>query len=204
MSKNRVEKSPQYENSDVDDDDDKYEQTNNVKSCKIKKNHNKPKEIYDDDDSDDYYEKEILNHRKSKEKEIDFENADSDIENEDKLSYIVHAVLEELRNDKSDNKSQKKEEHESTVKFAKEIDKYLSSDHIKRNKYLISHTEFQRKLRKLMKSIYNLDSRDESIPKFTQTEKTLMKVFFKEKQEQHDRRFMMVENNIFLNMLRKI
>ena len=77
--------------------------------------------------------------------------------------------MEELKGEKSDSKSQKKEENETTVKFAKEIDKYLSSDHIKRNKYLICHTEFQRKLKKLMKSIYNLDSR-ESIPKFSETE----------------------------------
>ena len=55
-----------------------------------------------------------------------------------------------------------------------------------------------------MKSVHNLDSRDEGVPKFSETEKSLMKIFFKEKQEQHDRRFMMVENNIFLNVLRKI
>ena len=93
---------------------------------------------------------------------------------------------------------------ETAVKFARDIDKYLLSNHIKRNKYLVSHIEFQRKLKKLMKSIYNLDSRDESVLKFSETEKTLMKIFFKGKQEEHDKRFMMVENNIFLNMLRKI
>ena len=43
MNKNKVEKIPEYENSDVDDDDDdddkheRYEYDDNVKSCKIKK-----------------------------------------------------------------------------------------------------------------------------------------------------------------------
>ena len=63
---------------------------------------------------------------------------------------------------------------------------------------------FQKKLMKLVKSICNVDSRDESIPKFTQTERALMKVFYKNKQEKHDRRFMLVENNVFLNILRKL
>ena len=53
----------------------------------------------------------------------------------------------------------------------------------------------------LVKSVCNADTRDESIPKFTQTEKALMKVFYKNK---HDRRFMLVENHVFLNILRKL
>ena len=55
-----------------------------------------------------------------------------------------------------------------------------------------------------MKSLCNADDRDESIPKFTDTEKTIMKIFYKDKQRHHDTRFMMVENNIYLNILRKL
>ena len=99
-----------------------------------------------------------MNHRKSKKNETAMENADSDINNDDKLSYIVQAVLQELKSEKSDAKNQKKMEDDSTIRFAREIDRYLLNDHIKRNKYLTSHIEFQRKLKKLMKSIYNLGS----------------------------------------------
>ena len=126
------------------------------------------------------------------------------MDDEDNLSLIVHAILEELNAEKTNEKNQKREQDERTIRFAQQIDKYLANDHMKRNQYLVSHNEFQRKLKKLMKSLYNLDSRDEGIPKFNETEKTLMKIFFKEKQEHHNRRFMMVENNIFLNVLRKI
>lgn len=188
MNKYKLRKTSEYEHSDVDDDDvDK-----NVKSCKIKKNYNTvSKRQYDDDsnsDDDEYYAEEILNHPKSKKKkEIPNYDDESDIDNDDKLSYIVQAVLEELKDDKSNEKKQKKQGDETSIKFAKQIDRYLESDHIKRNRYLVSNNEFQRKLKKLMKSLCNLDFRDESIPKFTETEKSLMKIFFKEKQEQHDR-----------------
>lgn len=52
----------------------------------------------------------------------------------------------------------------------------------------------------MMKSLCNVDNRDADVPKFTDTEKT----FYKGKQGLHDTCFMMVENNIFLNVLRKM
>ena len=88
--------------------------------------------------------------------------------------------MDELTNMKAENKIQK-EHNEKVVNFAREI------DHTKRNKYLTSHDEFQRKLKKLIKSIHNSDTQDKSVPKFSEIEKTLMKIFFKEKQEHHDR-----------------
>ena len=207
MNKNKAEKNRENENSDVDNDGDEndsdvnYECDYGVDRDEMKRQ----KYVSDDDDDDDYYRQEILNHRKLERKnKIEVTSADSDLENDDKLSYIVQAVLEELKNEKSESKNERKNSDETTIKFAKDIDKYLLSDHIKRNRYLISHVEFQRKLKKLMKSVHNLDSRDENVPKFTETEKTLMKIFFKGKQEEHDKWFMMVENNIFLNILRKI
>lgn len=65
----------------------------------------------------------------------------------DNLSLIVHAVLDEMNNTKANDKI-RKEQDERAIKFAKEIDKYLSINHIKRNKYLVSNNEFQRRLKK--------------------------------------------------------
>ena len=211
MNKYKSEKSSESENSEVDIDDSRRDKDN-------KKNVIDNKNIYSNDDSsnDDvnienekYYDEAILNHHNSKRKQKGslmrrcLES--DDVDDDDNLSYIVHAVLEELNAEKANEKNSKKErDDERTVRFARQIDRYLTIDHIKRNQYLVSHNEFQRKLKKLMKSLYNLDSCDEGILKFNETEKSLMKIFFKEKQEHHDRRFMMVENNIFLNMLRKI
>ena len=147
MNKYKVEKSSDSENSEVDDDEF-YE---GAKSYKTKRNVNKTDENYDVSDNDKYYNEEILNHPKSKNKTTteSFQRyPDSDVDNDDNLSYIVHAVLEELKAEKSNGKNQKREQDENTVKFAKEIDRYLANDHIKRNKYLASHNEFQRRLKK--------------------------------------------------------
>ena len=118
---------------------------------------------------------------------------------DDNLNVIVHAVLDELRDMDNFNKVSRKnfDNNDKIKNFHNEIDSYLKRNHTQRNSYLTSHEMFQEKLKKLMKSLCNADERDESIPKFTSTEKTIMKIFYKDKQRNHDTRFMMVENNIF-------
>ena len=130
----------------------------------------------------------------------------NDMERDDNLNVILHAVLDELRDmGEFDKTSQKTNVNGDKIKtFYNEIDCYLKCNHTQRNSYLTSHEAFGEKLKKLMKSICNADDRDESIPKFTNTEKTIMKIFYKDKQRHHDTRFMMVENNIYLNILREL
>ena len=125
---------------------------------------------------------------------------------DDNLNVIVHAVLDELRDmGKFDKMSRKSNVDDDKIKiFYNEIDSYLKRNHTQRNSYLTSHKTFGEKFKKLMKSLCNADDRDESIPKFTDTEKTIMKIFYKDKQRHHDTCFMMVENNIYLNILRKL
>ena len=130
----------------------------------------------------------------------------SDMENEDNnLNIVVKAVLDELHNDNYFQHGKKYENRYKKVRsFHHEIDSYLKDNHTRRNSYLSSRPSFTKKLKKLIKSLCEADSRDESIPKFSTTEKTIMKIFYKDKQFDHDVRFMMVENNIYLNILRKI
>ena len=110
MNKNKGEKIADYESSDVDDDviDENYEHDLDVNTCEMKEKNKNKIGKNNDYDSDDYYGQEILNHRKSKEKTVDVQSGDSDIENDDKLSYIVQAVLEELKSEKSEAKNKKK------------------------------------------------------------------------------------------------
>ena len=172
----------------------------------------------DDDDIDDgCYDNELHNQNKRintcknnderfwKKKKQKYEAADvSDMQNEDdNLNVIVQAVLDELQG--GDRHFKKYDHQDERIKnFHNEIDSYLKRDHTQRNSYLSSHRSFGKKLKKLMKSLCNADARDESIPKFTNTERTIMKIFYKDKQFDHDMRFMMVENNIYLNILRKM
>ena len=196
-----------------DDDDDKH-----VDKDELEEKHDVESNDDDDyphDDNQIYYQKKRLNsnnddddienfnHRKKKNKNQSSEL--SDMENEDdNLNIIVQAVLDELRNDNLDAKKKNDSRYEKIKCFHDEIDSYLKSNHTRRNSYLSSRPSFQKRLKKLMKSLCEADSRDESIPKFSSTEKTIMKIFYKEKQFDHDMRFMMVENNIYLNILRKM
>ena len=54
-----------------------------------------------------------------------------------------------------------------------------------------------------MKSICKADVRDHMLPNFTETEFNLMKAFYKGKTT-HDVKYLMVEDVIFLNIMRKL
>ena len=196
-----------------EDDDDKH-----IDKDELEENY----DVENDDDDDDYSYNDDQTYYQKKKKRFHSHNDDdsnhpkketknessgfSDIENEDNnLNIIVQAVLDELQNDDHlDNKKKHDSRYERVKNFHDEIDSYLKCNHTRQNSYLSSRPSFQKKLKKLMKSLCEADSRDESIPKFSTTEKTIMKIFYKDKQFDHDMRFMMVENNIYLNILRKM
>ena len=120
------------------------------------------------------YDKNYLSHNESIADDYDDDDADKD----DNISVIVHAVLDELNNMKN-SKKERNEENDNVISFAKEIDRYLKNNHTQRNRFLSNHEEFESRLGKLMKTICNADERDQLIPKFTDTEKMLMKFFYK-------------------------
>ena len=193
-----------------EDDDQKHID----KDDELEENHDNDMES-DVDDDDQYDDDNQAYHKKKrfqpdskyqKKKTKNESSGFSDMENEDNnLNIIVQAVLDELQNDDDFNTKKKcNSEHERVRNFHDEIDSYLKCNHTRRNSYLSSRPSFQKRLKKLMKSLCEADSRDESIPKFSTTEKTIMKIFYKDKQFDHDMRFMMVENNIYLNILRKM
>ena len=55
-----------------------------------------------------------------------------------------------------------------------------------------------------MKSICKADTSDSTIPRFTDMEYMLMKSFYKRKATAHDINDLMVEDVIFLNIIRKL
>ena len=124
------------------------------------------------------------------------------MKNEDNINLILHAVLEELKN--NNQYLQEKNENNSAIQYAKEIDNYINFTHTKRNNFLSQNNDFHKKLQKLMKTICKADSRDQTLPRFTDTEYNLMKTLYKKKATSHDIRYLMVENVIFLNIMRKL
>ena len=170
-----------------------------------------------DDDDNNHYNNELYNQKKRintcdgnndekilKKRKKNNEASMSDMQNEDdNLNIIVQAVLDELQSDGRHTKCDHRRD-DKVKNFHDEIDAYLKCNHTQQNSYLSSHKSFEKKLKKLMKSLCDADTRDESIPRFTNTERTIMKIFYKDKQFDHDTRFMMVENNIYLNILRKM
>lgn len=107
--------------------------------------------IDDDDCGEDPYTHGISNtfhSRKSEKNKREIHDDMSNIygntdemDNDDNLSVIVHAVLEELNGMKKQDKMAHHNENERFILFAKEIDDYLKKDHTKRNKYLTNHDE---------------------------------------------------------------
>ena len=55
-----------------------------------------------------------------------------------------------------------------------------------------------------MKALCMADKRDTSLPRFNETELLLMKNFYKQKIKVHDLYFLLIENNVFLNVMRKM
>ena len=55
-----------------------------------------------------------------------------------------------------------------------------------------------------MKALCMADKRDTSLPCFNETELLLMKNFYKQKIKVHDLYFLLIENNVFLNVMRKM
>ena len=193
------------DDNDNDDDDNDYDDLNycdkSIKNCNNNKNkYSKPNYEYYSSESESEHD-----HCSKKSKKND-DGGDGEVSDwngkDSNLDVIVNAVLDELRGMERVDKFSSNND-DSMKSFSHEIDQYLKHNHTKRNSYLTSHESFQKKLKKLMKSMCNVDERDETIPKFTDTEKTIMKIFYKGKQGHHDTRFMMVEN-IYLNILRKI
>lgn len=176
------------EDSDFEDKDNDEQQDNDLddvnyskhesRSRKYMKKRDYDSSLSDDSDNIDYYAKGIINTREKSHQSYDdwsnnYTNTD-DMENEDNLNVIVHAVLDELKNSNFSHHKEDKNEDKKFLNFAKQIDDYLEADHTKRNHYLTGHVEFQRKLKKLIKSIVTTDDRDNSLPKFTDTEKTTL------------------------------
>ena len=154
-----------------------------------------------DDDYDGNVEKPRLIYNNDSD---DNDEEQKEMKNEDNINLVVHVVLDELENSNNFPNSHEKNENNNAIQHARELDNYIQFTRAKRNNFLSQNGDFSEKLQKLMKSICKADTRDSTIPCFTDTEYMLMKSFYKRKATAHDINDLMVEDVIFLNIIRKL
>ena len=114
---------------------------------------------------------------------FDEDNDEENYEN-DKISLITQAVLEEIKLKKPElfkTRLDDYSEHNIHHKFSNLLDNYLEMNHNKRYRFLIDNKlNFINKLKKLSKAVCNADKRDITLPQFKDIEISIMKNFYKQ------------------------
>ena len=92
--------------------------------------------------------------------------------------------------------------------FSEEIMEFLKNSYEGRLKVINIHEKrnhlFVTRLKKSVKTLLKVDSRDSNLPKLLNSEVILIKSFFKNRMTANDERLFLVENVLFHNALRKI
>ena len=144
-----------HDYNDDDDDDDNDDLDYDLDYDKSKKNCNNTNKYLKP--NYEYYSSESEHdHCSKKSKKNDDDGGGDEVldwnEKDSNLDVIVNAVLDELRSTERVNRFSLNNDN-GTKSFSHEIDQYLKHNHTRRNSYLTSNESFQKKLKKLMKSV---------------------------------------------------